>query len=266
MLVVATWNINSVRLRLPIVERFLDRFSPDILCLQETKCPDDLFPLAPLRSAGYPHIAIHGQKGYNGVAILSRRPLSNVTRLKFCGLDDTRHLSADISHCGAPLTIHNFYVPAGGDVPDREENPKFAHKLDFLAEMRDLFAAGTHRTLLLGDLNIAPLKNDVWSHTQLLNVVSHTQIECQALRAVCEAGRFVDLARHFVPPDTKLYTWWSYRARDWAASDRGRRLDHIWTSADLVGAAGRFEVMRDCRGWNKPSDHVPVICRLSRPG
>ena len=137
---VTTWNINSVRLRLPLVQHFLETERPDVLCLQETKCPNDAFPSAAFRKLGYEHLAIHGQKGYHGVAIISRRPLSDDRRQTYCSIDDTRNVSAVVEAPGSRrIRIHNFYVPAGGDEPDREINPKFAHKLAFLEENEAYF-------------------------------------------------------------------------------------------------------------------------------
>jgi exodeoxyribonuclease-3 len=144
-------------------------------------------------------------------------------------------------------------------------NEKFAHKLGFLDEMTSwLTGAETNRpAILVGDLNIAPLEQDVWSHKQLLNVVSHTPIETEKFEALRAAGGWIDAMRQFVPADEKLYTWWSYRAQDWEASDRGRRLDHVWVTPPLRGRLLGMEVVRAARGWNRPSDHVPVIVRLA---
>src|SRR5688500_6593788 len=187
---VATWNINSVRLRIRMVRRFLAEYSPDVLCLQETKCPDGNFPLAAFREAGYRHIGMHGQKGYHGVAIVSRLPLSRVERRRFCGKEDARHIVAAVEHAGRPITIHNLYVPAGGDEPDPQVNPKFAHKLSFLEEMRGCMAElAAPGSVLVGDLNVAPLESDVWSHRQLLRVVSHTPVETERLERARKAGR-----------------------------------------------------------------------------
>src|SRR5213082_4107448 len=111
--------------------------------------------------------------------------------------------------------------------------------------------------IAVGDLNIAPLETDVWSHKQLLTVVSHTPVEVERLGALQRAGGFVDAIRHFVPPEERLYTWWSYRARDWEASDRGRRLDHIWVSRALRDCVSEHAILKDARGWLRPSDHVP---------
>jgi exodeoxyribonuclease-3 len=262
-----TWNINSVRLRMPLVQHFLETEKPDVLCLQETKCPNDAFPSAAFRKLGYEHIAIHGQKGYHGVAIISRLPLSDDRRQTYCDIDHTRNISAIVEAPGSRrIRIHNFYVPAGGDEPNREINPKFGHKLDFVEEMKQLHADAEQAegvsSILVGDLNIAPLETDVWSHKQLLKVVSHTPIETESFLAMQKAGAWVDLIRTHIPPEEKIFTWWSYRAKDWDAADRGRRLDHVWSSADLAPALKRIDVLREARGWERPSDHVPVTAHF----
>ncbi|TCT41820.1 exodeoxyribonuclease III [Martelella mediterranea] len=261
----STWNINSVRLRMPIVARFLEEHAPDILCLQEIKCLNDQFPAKPLRELGYEHVAVHGQKGYHGVAIVSRLPLTESFSTDYCTMGDTRHISVVFEAGSKRIRLHNFYVPAGGDEPDPETNPKFRHKLDFLEEMKALKAdqGDGVSSILVGDLNIAPEENDVWSHKQLLKIVSHTPVETDGLKAVVSAGRWNDLMRLKTPADEKLYTWWSYRAKDWRAANRGRRLDHIWTSDDLVPAFSHFDILTDARGWEKPSDHVPVTAHFS---
>ena len=117
------------------------------------------------------------------------------------------------------------------------------------------------RAILVGDLNIAPLEHDVWSHRQLLSVVSHTPVETAALLA-WQANGWVDALRHFVPPDEKLFTWWSYRNRDWRLSNRGRRLDHVWMTPDLMGRLRGHTVLRDARDWERGSDHVPVAVEI----
>lgn len=262
---ITTWNINSLRLRMPIVEQFVLKHRPDILCLQETKVPNDLFPAAPLRAMGYDHIIIHGQKGYHGVAIASRLPLVEDHRQDYCGVGDARHISAIFTRGNRRIRLHNFYVPAGGDEPDRSINPKFGHKLDFIEEMKQLKADAEPNTsaILVGDLNIAPFEHDVWSHKQLLKVVSHTPIEVEKLGRVQRSAKWVDAVRHFVPEDQKLYSWWSYRAMDWAASDRGRRLDHIWVTPPLQPSLEQHTIARAARGWPVASDHVPVTVTLS---
>jgi exodeoxyribonuclease-3 len=162
-----------------------------------------------------------------------------------------------------PLTLHNVYVPAGGDLPDPALNPKFRHKLDFLEAMETWFRGvrgkRTNRMILVGDLNVAPLETDVWSHKQLLRVVSHTPAEVERFLRMQAAHDWVDVMRRHVPAEEKLFTWWSYRNRDWRASNRGRRLDHIWTTSALDGAATSMRVLDEARDWPRTSDHVPVI-------
>jgi exodeoxyribonuclease-3 len=263
---ITTWNINSVRLRMPLVAHFLKTCAPDVLLLQETKCRDAEFPSSDFRALGYGHLAINGQKGYHGVAIASKHPLRFLEARDFCDAGHARHVAVEMEAGGAPLTLHNFYVPAGGDEPDRDINPKFAHKLDFLDEMTQWIQAegvAKGRVVLAGDLNIAPLEHDVWSHKTLLKVVSHTPVEVEKLNKMFAAGDWIDAMRRFVPTEEKLYTWWSYRATDWALSDRGRRLDHILVSRALGSALKRMEVLREARGWERPSDHVPATVELT---
>lgn len=267
LVTLATWNINSVRLRLGMVLQFLADYRPDILCLQEIKCQNDQFPAKELTAAGYAYQAVHGQKGYHGVAIVSRFPLADISSRVFCEIEESRHVSALVDFGRGPLTVHNFYIPAGGDEPDPEINPKFKHKMGFLAELKSWFGEDLfrERQLICGDFNIAPHENDVWSHKQLLNVVSHTPIETQALDELLTGGHgWVDLVRKHVPYEQKLYSWWSYRARDWDAADKGRRLDHIWATRDIAEHTVAAEILRPARGWSeKPSDHVPVLARFS---
>jgi len=266
---IATWNINSVRLRINLVAKFIKSVRPDVLCLQETKCPDDAFPLKHFRRLGYEHIALNGQKGYHGVSVISRLPFETRIAKDYCGKADCRHVGIVLGEKAKlrdPLTIHNYYVPAGGDEPDPEINPKFAHKLAFLDELkqcRHLQTAQNDRVVLVGDLNVAPLEHDVWSHKQMLKVVSHTPIECEKLTAAQRVGNWIDVARVFKREPEKVYTWWSYRAMDnWRAADRGRRLDHIWVSQSLGERTSGIAIAKDARGWEKPSDHVPVTATL----
>ncbi len=267
-LTVTTWNINSVRLRIDAVAKFIRAVRPDVLCLQETKCPDDRFPRKRFKRLGYEHIALNGQKGYHGVVVLSRRPFDDFSIRPFCGKSDCRHIAATLGERAGlrdPVTLHNFYVPAGGDLPDPAVNPKFAHKLSFLDEMRELGALhcdSKSRMILVGDLNVAPLEHDVWSHKQMLRAVSHTPIECEKLTAVQRTGGWVDAMRMRMPEPEKLYTWWSYRSPDWEAADKGRRLDHIWVAPALADRIADLKVSRDVRGWTRPSDHVPVTAVL----
>jgi len=261
---IATWNINSVRLRIGIVEDYLREYQPDVLCLQEIKCQNDQFPSKAFKALGYEHMAVHGQKGYHGVATVSKHPLTEIASTDYCNKGDTRHVQANVETSSGTVCIHNFYVPAGGDIPDVTKNEKFQHKLDFLEEMRSLRAVekGVPQ-VLVGDLNIAPLETDVWSHKQLLKVVSHTPIETETMIEIMKNGGWTDVMRQHIPPEEKLFTWWSYRSPNWNESDKGRRLDHIWAAPELAEKLQDIFVHRDARGVEKPSDHVPIIARFN---
>jgi exodeoxyribonuclease-3 len=259
MLRIATWNVNSLRIRNGILKQFIDTHQPDVLCLQETKVQDEHFPHDLVRGLGFEYVAFAGQKSYNGVAILSRHPLSHVEVMDVLGNGEKRHISARLP---GGLTIHNFYVPAGGDIPDPALNLKFRDKLAFVDRLCDWapeMVDDKAPVIALGDLNIAPLEHDVWSHKQLLDVVSHTPIEVEKFTAAQRSIGWVDAARHFVPPQEKLYSWWSYRNRDWAKSNRGRRLDHIWLTPALAKRLEACQTVRDARAWDNTSDHVPIL-------
>ncbi len=253
---IASWNINSVRFRLPIVERFLTEEAPDILCLQETKAEDGVFPAAAFRDLGYTHILTNGQKMHHGVAIVSKLPVIEDRRHDWQDNGEARHLGVRLPN---GWLLENVYVPAGGDIPDRALNPKFGQKLDFFGRMTRWSETLREPTILTGDFNVAPLESDVWSHKQLLDVVSHTPVEVETLAALQASHDWVDLGRHFIAAPERLYTWWSYRAKDWTVGDRGRRLDHMWASPEVAKAATAHKVHEPCRSWEKPSDHIPIV-------
>ena len=263
---IATWNINSVRLRLPIVAKLAREQRIDVLCLQETKVADSSFPHKAIRKLGFEHVAINGQKGYHGVAVLSRLPFAKTDARDFCGKGDARHVSVTLP---SGVEVHNFYVPAGGDIPDPKTNAKFAHKIQFLDEMEAFFAGmkskRTATRVVVGDLNVAPFEHDVWSHKQLLDVVSHTPAETTRMMGLYAAHDWIDVTRAHVPMDQKIYSWWSYRNQDWRKSDRGRRLDHVWVSPALKGAVRSHEILKSARSWKRPSDHVPVVVEIEAP-
>ena len=261
---IATWNINSIRIREALLNRFVSAYTPDVLCLQETKVDDPLFPHGLVRTLGYKHVVFSGEKSYNGVAILSKLPLKHLATTDMIGNGQKRHIAAELPD---GTQIHNFYVPAGGDIPDPEANPKFDEKLRFVDAMTDWSKQEVkqqHRIVIVGDFNIAPLEHDVWSSRQLRDVVSHTPIERAKLTELLQqSGGWVDAMRSLTPHDQKLYSWWSYRNRDWNASDRGRRLDHIWLTPALKENLKAGTIAREVRGYDSPSDHVPVIVELA---
>jgi len=252
-----TWNVNSVRLRLDGLSRLVSETGADVVCLQEIKADKTKFPFEAIRNIGFPHIEMEGIPGYHGVATLSRIPMERIEGRDWCGKQDGRYIGVKLN---SGLAVHNFYVPAGGDEPDAEVNSKFQHKLDFLDEMAIWGQSQKHAdAVLVGDLNVAPLPNDVWSHKALLKVVSHTPIEVDALQKAQTLGRWTDLIRLKISEDTPLFSWWSYRSKDWLQANRGRRLDHIWGLGAAVDTLSAASVIKEARGWEKPSDHAPVM-------
>jgi len=260
---VTTWNINSVRLRIEHVKEVVEQIKPDVLCMQETKTQDEHFPREAFAEMGYEFLEICGMKSYNGLCIASKYPLTDFQIHERCGQLDCRHISAKVMHpdCDEGVEVHNIYIPAGGDVPDAENNPKFQHKLDFVDEMATWFPEmrdASKPMIVLGDMNIAPLEHDVWSHKQMLKIISHTPVEVEKLLNFQNSLPWVDAMREFVPEEEKLYTWWSYRAKDWKKSNRGRRLDHIWVTECMKPALSGFEAISEIRSSERPSDHIPA--------
>jgi exodeoxyribonuclease-3 len=266
---IITWNINSVRLRLPQVLQLLDSEQPDVLCLQETKTRNATFPAQALRDAGYPHQLIHGMPGYNGVAILSKHPVALHHMWDGCGKNDCRHISASVCFAGQPLYIHCLYVPAGGDDPTPGINPKFDHKLDFLTRLAAWLPqhhSETDHVVLCGDLNIAPLPADVYDHKKLLRVMTHTPLEVAHLQRLQESLQWHDVTRGCIPADQPAFTWWSYRAKAWQQANRGRRLDHIWVTPPLQHRICGHDILTAYRSLDRPSDHAPVMVMLASGG
>ena len=257
MVSIATWNINSVRLRMGLVEQFLREDAPDVLCLQEIKCQAHQFPAKAFADLGYVHQAVHGQKGYHGVATVSRIPMQEFSRHDWQDNGEARHVGVEFPSLGG-LVLENVYIPAGGDEPDREKNPKFGQKLDFLERMTRWAEKVDRPTLLVGDFNVAPLECDVYDHKALLKVVSHTPIEVETLAGLQAAHQFVDLGRKHIPAPERNYSWWSYRTY-WQGKDRGRRLDHMWASPDLAAQSRAHRFVEHTRTWEQPSDHVPLV-------
>lgn len=262
---IVTWNINSVRIRTEQVARFVREQSPDVLLLQEIKCQDGEFPAEAFAEMGLPHLRVKGQKGWHGVAMASRLPIQDARPLDVCREGHARCVGGVVEG----VEIQNFYIPAGGDTPDRAANPKFDHKLDFFEKLTADMARRDPKAPLViaGDLNVAPGEHDVWNHRFMLKVVSHTPAETEAMGRLKDSLGFIDIVREAIPDPQKLFSWWSYRAQDFRKSNRGLRLDHLWLTPGLREAALRqgapaARVHDDVREWEKPSDHAPVSVDL----
>jgi exodeoxyribonuclease-3 len=254
-----TWNVNSVRLRAEQVARFVAEQAPDVVCLQEIKCREGEFPRETFVEMGLPHLRIAGQKGWHGVAIASRLPIGDAPPLQVCREGHARCVGGTV----AGVEVHNFYIPAGGDLPDRALNPKFDHKLDFYEKLTAELSRRDPKAplALVGDLNVAPGEFDVWNHRYMSKVVSHTPVEVEAMEALKASLDFADLPRAHVPEPEKLASWWSYRAADFRQSSRGLLLDHILVTQPLAGGAAS-RIHDDVRAWERPSDHAPVTADL----
>ena len=268
---VTTWNINSVRLRIDLVAKFIKAVRPDVLCLQETKCPDDTFPLKRFKRLGYEHVALNGQKGYHGVAVLSRAAVRASRRCRdFCGKTDCRHISVVLGERAGlsdPITLHNFYVPAGGDEPDPADQSEIraqarVPRRDARASRACVPAASSARSWSAistsrrsSTTSGATSRCSRWSRTRRSNARSSTRRS--------KAGDWIDAMRVLTPEPEKLYTWWSYRAmatgRPPTAAAGSTNLDVATRSPTGVAA---ITIAKDYRGGERPSDHVPVTATL----
>lgn len=252
---IATWNVNSIAVRLPRLLAFLAREAPDVVCLQELKCTEDRFPATELTAAGY-HSVLVGQKAYNGVALLSRQPFVEVTRGFGDGVDDqaARFISARVGG----ITLMSAYVPNGQEVGGE----KYFYKLNWLARLRR-YLDKTHRAeaplILAGDFNVAPTDRDVYDPGAWRDKLLCSGREREALSNAVAFGLF-DAYRHLHPKETQ-YTWWDYRLLAFA-KDHGLRIDLMYVTAPLVGRLRSSWVARDERAGDKPSDHAPVLVDL----
>ena len=253
---VISWNVNSIRARLNYVKELLSTEKPDFLCLQETKIVDKEFPHQIFAELGY-FSYFFGVPSYNGVAILSKKELINIEKISLCNKLDARIISAETSG----FEILSVYVPAGGDIPDPNVNSKFRHKLIFLDELNKLLKK-KKKIIVCGDLNVAPNKDDVWSHKSLSNVVSHTEVEREKVKQILEDCFLTDAVRHFINPPKNVYTWWIYRSPNYKTNNRGRRLDHILTSNEIKKKLIGSKIIDKYRNKDKPSDHVPVCLEM----
>jgi exodeoxyribonuclease-3 len=255
-MIFATWNINSIAVRLPHVLEWLEAARPDVLCLQETKSPDERFPSDAFAEIGYCS-QLFGQRTYNGVAILARGEIKDVHR-GFSGVgreSQSRLLAATV----AGVRVVNVYVPNGQTVGSE----KFDYKLTWLKRLRAFFDANYRRdeqVLLCGDFNIAPEDRDVYSPDAWRGKVLFSAEEHEAL-AHLQAWGFVDAFRLHVQ-EGGHYTWWDYRAMAFRRN-AGLRIDHIWVSPALAKLSTRAWIDRAPRKWERPSDHAPVIAEFA---
>jgi exodeoxyribonuclease-3 len=263
---IATWNVNSVRIRRDQVCAWLQAEAPDVLCLQETKVADDLFPHAAFEALGY-RAAISGQKAYNGVAILSRRPIEDV-KVGFAALlpDDPAAVELGeqkrvISAWIEGVRVLNLYVPNGSALTSQ----KYPYKLEWLASLRRYLEAQDAQgepLAMVGDFNIALEARDIHDPERLSGGIMASDPERQALRAAL-GDRLEDVFRVF-EPDAGHWSWWDYRTGAWER-DRGWRIDHIYLSEELLACATGCVIHRDQRGHDQPSDHAPVTVHLAWP-
>lgn len=260
----ATWNVNSIRIRLDCLKQLIELENPDIICLQEVKAKEEDFPFEEIYALGYPHIALYGMPGYNGVAILSRHEFKTTETADWVGKQDARHIKAVVFD---DIEINNIYIPAGGDIPDPITNLSFAHKLCFMDDLAEWFEQrknelAQRKMIICGDFNVAPLENDVWNHKQMLKIVSHTPLETGRLERLYQSLSWVDAVRKMIPEPEKVFSWWSYRNPNWQTNNKGRRLDHIWVTTPLEQRIQRVRVVKELRSSTRPSDHVPVIVEI----
>ena len=253
---VATWNVNSLRVRLPHLLRWLEKSQTDVVCLQETKLTDDLFPVDALRAAGWEHLAWWGEPTYNGVAIVSRLPLEDV-QMGFddpIERDDKRVISATVDG----VRVIGIYVPNG----QRVGSPKFAWKLKWLAGLRAWLSARhtpDEPVLLCGDLNIAPDDLDVWDPFEFDGVLLCHPGERARFQQLLDWG-FTDAYRarnRFA----NGFTWWDYQQMGWQRG-HGMRIDLVLLSAPLLARCEAVQIWSETRGWDQPSDHAPVSVDL----
>ena len=253
---IATWNINSVNSRIGHVIDWCIKNEPDVLCLQETKCVDEKFPHQRLRSIGFEHIAFHGEKAYNCVAIISKYRLDDIQK-NFPGeqADAPRRLiAATIDN----IRVVNTYVPHGTAFG----SDKFTFKLGWIKRLRRYFDTNFDTgdyVLLCGDLNVAPHELDVWKPSLWKDKMHFTKPERDAIQNLKKWG-FVDVFRQ-INGDEREYSWWDYFHHSFE-KDRGLRIDHIWTSPPLAERCLDCWIDKEPRAFDKPSDHAPVVAEF----
>jgi len=250
---IVTWNVNSLRVRLPQVLEWVDRNRPDVLCLQETKLEDAQFPEQAIRDAGY-HVAYAGQKTYNGVATLSLHPMDGVIT-DLPGFEDVQRRVLGVQIDG--VRVLNLYVPNGAEVGSE----KYRYKLEWLDHLVSFLHGRKRddRLVVVGDFNIAPTDDDVHDPELWRGSVLVSEAERERFTQLLQVGLH-DAFRKFEQP-ADSYTWWDYRAAAFRRNN-GLRIDHILCSRDLLDACRSCSVDREPRAGERPSDHAPVIAEF----
>ncbi len=252
---IATWNVNSLKVRLPQVLQWLTDNPVDVLCLQELKMTDDKFPVADIEAAGY-HVAFTGQKTYNGVAIVSRYPMTDIVKNNPLFPDEQQRI---ISACIEGIRIICAYIPNGQAVDSDKYNYKLQW-LDALHQWIDQEMKVYPKLALLGDYNIAPEDRDVHDPAAWKGSVLVSPAERAAFNQLLNLG-LSDAFRLFEQPE-KLFSWWDYRQMGFRLN-RGLRIDHILLSTALTAQCTACSIDKTPRKWEQPSDHTPVIATLN---
>lgn len=256
---ISTWNVNSLKARLPVVLEYLRQASPDVMLFQETKCTDESFPGLEIEELGY-NVARHGQKSYNGVAILSKRPIEDVR----CGLpggdgdDHARYIEAVIHSDTGPVRVASIYAPNGNPA----DTPKFDYKLHWLqrlhAHAQNLLAY-EESLVLGGDLNVILTDDDVYDPSAWEGDALFRPESIRALRAILNLG--ITDAYRACHADAHRYTFWDYQAGAWTRNN-GIRIDYLMLSPQATDRLAGCQIDKHVRGWERPSDHVPVSVTL----
>jgi exodeoxyribonuclease III len=258
---IATWNINSIKAHTDVAKTWISEAKPDVICLQELKCEDQAFPSAVFEDLGYT-CATHGQKTYNGVAILSRLPMENVQR----GLpgddadDQARFMSAVILGDGAPVTVCCLYLPNGNPAP----GPKYDYKLSWMQRLNahaEKLLLDEEPVVITGDFNVIPTANDARNPQAYAQDALFMQQTRQTFAALKSLG-YRDAVRELSPLEAGDYTFWDYQAGAWQKNN-GIRIDHALLSPHAADRLASTRIDKHVRGWEKPSDHVPVVVELS---
>lgn len=259
MIKIISWNVNSIRSRMAILEQLISEQTPDVLLLQETKCLDEKFPHLELDSFGY-NIACHGQKSYNGVAIMTKGPIEDVTKgLPNFDDEQARYLECVTTINNAAIRVASVYVPNGSEVG----SDKFHYKLAFLEALKQHLANNLKYQeigLFCGDYNVAPEEIDVYDPNYLEGSIGFNMLERKAIRSIINSG-YYDLFRH-KHHNLQQFSWWDYRASS-LQNDRGMRIDYALGTPEATAKLHDLQILKQYRDLNKTSDHAPILCELN---